>query len=300
MPKISKNNKLQLKGTKNLLSILAIAIVAILPLIIVVYYVRVYMTPEIEQNAIERYKQEGRQIYVVTLDILPGESLIGKTKKIGIPEYLYNSNILTDVNIDTYIAAQPMAPNSMLTKYNTYDPQMHDQVLETSRDLEIDFIDLYNINAGDYVDIRIKKIIDGDIYTYNDAIVNSKKHVKAVDLNTNKITLMFSEGELQNLNSATFEAAATEDESATIYATRYVNPATQKKAEITYTGAGFDLTKEEVEEARQKLAQRLKDNKNDTQDNVPIEDIPIDNDTNTDEEEINNEEQNQNEEEPLP
>ena len=61
-----------------------------------------------------------------------------------------------------------------------------------------------------------------------------------------------------NLNSAIIQAADTDDgKRGEIYVGKYVDPANQEKATITYQGKGVNYTDEELAEAQQRLQDQL-------------------------------------------
>lgn len=187
--------------------------------------------------------------YKALRDIAPGEGIDELVAVTDVPGNLAVSNALTvGTDLSGLKASGSIAMNAIITNENTYDPEMQDVKLNTSREIEIDYLKTPGIEEGDYVDIRLRKY--GAAEGYRDEIVCSKKEIFYKD-EAGNIRLMLSESELLNINGAVMETAY--GQLAEIYVTKYVDPANQSKASVTYTGKGIAYTEAEIKEAQQKL-----------------------------------------------
>lgn len=212
-------------------------------------------------SVINENKDIGNEVYVATRDIASGEIIDGSVEYRTVPSYLVTSDsVVSDTG--ELRASRDIVANTIITNTNTYNPKLEDVVIDTSRQVVIDYLETPGINQGDYIDIRLKVFSGDDLSTYDDKIVASKKCLISKDDN-GSIELILSEADILNLNSAVVEAAGVADKNssshsksnrtAVLYVTKYVDPANQPKADVTYSGKGRDYTQKEIQESQTKL-----------------------------------------------
>lgn len=195
------------------------------------------------------------EVVVVTRDLNSGESLEGNIKTVSIPTYMLTNNMLSPQSVDVYNSeiSRFIPNNSILTSNDIYDPDLEDVVLNSSRWVLIDFLPIYGVSEGQFIDIRIKSNnIRGDRGVV-DEIVISKKLIRQLSPDGRSMQLVLSEAEIQNLNSAVVEAATDVNQAYQLYMTTYVDPANQSKAKVTYIGKGIAYSEKELDEARAQL-----------------------------------------------
>lgn len=211
---------------------------------------------EIEDRMYDKFLVESKagqsQALRALRDIAPGESIDGAVEVVEVPGNLVISNALP-INVDTnnLRASGTIVSNAIITTNNIYDPMTQDIVLATSRQVDVDYLETPGVNEGDYVDIRLKVYQDNSSETYKDEIVCAKKEILYKN-EQGSIELMLSESEILNLNSAVVEAV-DQTHTAKLYVTKYVDPANQPKAQVTYTGKGIQYTQDEILEAQNRL-----------------------------------------------
>jgi hypothetical protein len=214
------------------------------------YYRDIFYTEVVNEN-----QDIGTEVPIATRDIARGESIDDAVKYVTAPSYMVVSNT-PDSDFSELKASQDITANSIITKQNTYNPRLEDVVIDTSRQIRIDYLDINGAEEGDYIDIRLKVFSGDDSNTYEDKIVASKKCIISKSGDSD-ISLMLSEAEILNLNSAVVEAAngsgRSDGSTATLYTTKYIDPANQPKAEVTYIGKGTPYANSEVLESQQKL-----------------------------------------------
>lgn len=213
---------------------------------------------ELEDRMYDKFLVESKagqsQALRALRDIAPGENIDGAVEIVEVPGNLVISNALpTNVDTSNLRASGTIVSNAIITSTNTYDPVTQDIVLATSRQVDVDYLETPGVNEGDYVDIRLKVYKDNSSETYKDEIVCAKKEILYKD-QQGSIELMLSESEILNLNSAVVEAV-DQTHTAKLYVTKYVDPANQPKAQVTYTGKGIQYTNEEILEAQERLKQ---------------------------------------------
>lgn len=233
-----------------------IVITVLISILLTLLTVAVAWKFEIEDRMYDKFLVESKagqsQALRALRDIAPGESIDGAVETVEVPGNLVISNALPS-NVDTanLRASGTIVANALITNNNTYNPITQDIVLATSRQVDVDYLETPGINEGDYVDIRLKVYRDNSSDTYKDEIVCAKKEILYKDMQ-GSIELMLSESEILNLNSAVVEAV-DQTHTAKLYVTKYVDPANQPKAQVTYTGKGIQYTQEELAEAQNRL-----------------------------------------------
>lgn len=258
-----------------------IAITAVISVLLTVLAValfwKLYYETKVKDTVILELQQGQYQAYKATRDISSGEYIDGAIEVVTVPSSLVTPNALSSGS-DTSVlrASGNIAANTIITTQNTYDPEMQDAMLSSSRIVQIDYLKTPGADVGDYIDIRLKVYKDNDMDTYRDDRVCSKKEILSKDENGN-IELMLSESEILNINSAVIEAT-NPDQDGSVYVTKYIDPANQPKAPVNYDGKGVSYTADELREAQNKLKEnqdankKAEDLKNDTDSVVePVE-----------------------------
>lgn len=195
----------------------------------------------------------GYTLYKASRDISSGEYIDGAIEQFLAPDGLATSDLIpVNSDISRLRASGNIAANTIITERNTYDPKLENPVLEHTRIYSVDYLDTDGAVEGDFIDIRIKLYNSGDATSYSDYVVASKLQI--LSKNGSTVELALSEGDMLNLNSAVIQAAGSKGESrGEIYTGKYVDPANQEKAAITYEGKGIQYTQQELMEAQNKL-----------------------------------------------
>ena len=212
------------------------------------YYEEVFYTQVVSEN-----EDIGVDVPIATRDIAKGEDISDAITYKNVPSYMKVDNVVTE-NSGELKASIDIVANSIITTSNTYNPRMEDVVIDTSRRVVIDYLETPGVEEGDYIDIRLKVYDTENSDTYDDKIVASKKCVLSKE-DDRTIELMLSESEILNMNSAVVDAASgsDSDRTAILYVTRYIDPANQPKASVTYNGKGRVYTDKEIAESQQRL-----------------------------------------------
>lgn len=258
-----KNKKKEEKTVGVSITLLSAGIAFMLGCIVILcfwqfMYKDIFYTQVVNEN-----KDVGTSVYVATRDIAYGESIYDAVEEKVVPSFLVVSTGVSG-DLSELKASSNIVANSIITSTNTYNPRLEDVVIDTSRQVVIDFLETPGIEEGDYIDIRLKVFNGDDSNTYDDKIVASKKCVLS-KTDEKTIQLMLSESEILNMNSAVVEAAngnstKSDGRTAVLYVTKYIDPANQPKAMITYTGKGIPYTDSEIAESQQRLRDLINGN----------------------------------------
>lgn len=248
-----KNSGESKLSNQTLYIILAIMISILTTFMVCVAIWKFYLVGKVEQNTSNALISTTVRAYKAGADMMMGDSVLDGATVVNVPSSLVASNTLLEgEDLSSLKVSRDIKENELITKNNTYNPNTQDIVLETSRQVIIDYIDTPGAEVGDYIDIRLKTYNDGNTTSYKDDIVCAKKEILSKD--GEKIMLMLSEAELLNLNSAVVVTAQEVSGSAReIYTTKYVDPVNQNKASVTYNGQGVQFTEQELVEAQQRL-----------------------------------------------
>ncbi len=198
------------------------------------------------------------QAYVAARDISSGEYLDGAVQLVTIPSNLTSSDLISqNAVLSDLKASREITANTLISEKNCYNPKLQNPILEKTRTYTISYLATPGIVTGDFIDIRLKSYVDNNESTYSDTIVCSKLQIMNKE-DSGTIQLQLSESDLLNLNSAVIQAADTENgKRGEIYVGKYVDPANQPKATVTYQGKGIKYTDQELADAQKKLEEQL-------------------------------------------
>lgn len=250
------------------------AIIAILvTVLVIVAFWKYSYADTYKAQILSESQPTGYTLYKASRDIMAGEYIDGAIETIVAPDGLATSDLIpVNSDISRLRASGNITANTIITERNTYDPVLQNPIRENTRIYSIDYLNTDGANEGDFIDIRLKLYNEGDVDSYDDYIVCSKLQILSKQNST--IQLSLSEGELLNLNSAIIEAARkTDGGRGIIYTGKYVDPANQEKAAVTYEGKGITYTQQELMDAQNKIQNN---------DNSDIEGLPADNTVDTD------------------
>lgn len=252
--KNSVANKAKKKGKNPIL--LAVLISIILSVLVTILLMLCAWKLVLEDKVYSAYNEQsnsgGFQVYKASRDIAQGEDINGAIEVITIPGSLMVSDALVSSSDTSGLkASTAISANTIIATDDVYNPTTQDIILPSTREVSIDYLETPGIVTGDFIDIRLKVYSDASGEVYKDSIVCSKKLVldKA---ESGSVELLLSESEILNINSAVVEAA-TAGNNAELYVTKYVDPANQPKATITYSGSGKQYTDVEIEQAKERL-----------------------------------------------
>lgn len=263
MPAVNGVKKVTVSGTQKgkvgiLVPILTAIIAILLTAIGFISFWKFYYEENYRDQIILEQSAGMHQAYVATRDIFSGEYLDGALQLVTIPSSLVSADLIsTSANLSELKASRDITANTLVSTKNSFNPKTQNPILEKTRTYTINYLQTPGIQTGDFIDIRLKLYKTNDEATYSDTIVCSKLEVINKD-ESGVIQLQLSESDLLNLNSAIIEAADTDDEKhGEIYVGKYVDPANQEKATVTYQGKGVTYTEDELEEAQRKLLEQM-------------------------------------------
>lgn len=216
------------------------------------YCINEILVPTVRNSTIEEIKGNAKKVYIATKDIKQGEEFTGAIQEIGCPDYLIPGDVISvEVGLNGKVAAEDISKASIITKCNSYDPNIQDTIVESSRDIIVRVLDNTKIKDGDYIDIRVKTHKNAENSEYEDRVVVAKKKARMVG---EELHLVLTENELLNFNDAIVLCANEKDSiEAELYTTTYVKPNTQEKSKVDYKGKGVKLSVNEIDEATKKL-----------------------------------------------
>ena len=263
MPAVNGVKKVTVSGTQKgkvgiLVPILTALIAILLTAIGFISFWKFYYEENYRDQIILEQSAGMHQAYVASRDIFSGEYLDGALQLVTIPSSLVSADLIsTSANLSELKASRDITANTLVSTKNSFNPKTQNPILEKTRTYTINYLQTPGIQTGDFIDIRLKLYKTNDEATYSDTIVCSKLEVINKD-ESGVIQLQLSESDLLNLNSAIIEAADTDDEKhGEIYVGKYVDPANQEKATVTYQGKGVTYTEDELEEAQRKLLEQM-------------------------------------------
>lgn len=263
MPAVNGVKKVTVSGTQKgkvgiLVPILTAIIAILLTAIGFISFWKFYYEESYRDQIILEQSAGMHQAYVASRDIFSGEYLDGALQLVTIPSSLVSADLIsTSANLSELKASRDITANTLVSTKNSFNPKTQNPILEKTRTYTINYLQTPGIQTGDFIDIRLKLYKTNDEATYSDTIVCSKLEVINKD-ESGVIQLQLSESDLLNLNSAIIEAADTDDEKhGEIYVGKYVDPANQEKATVTYQGKGVTYTEDELEEAQRKLLEQM-------------------------------------------
>lgn len=263
MPAVNGVKKVTVSGTQKgkvgiLVPILTAIIAILLTAIGFISFWKFYYEENYRDQIILEQSAGMHQAYVASRDIFSGEYLDGALQLVTIPSSLVSADLIsTSANLSELKASRDITANTLVSTKNSFNPKTQNPILEKTRTYTINYLQTPGIQTGDFIDIRLKLYKTNDEATYSDTIVCSKLEVINKD-ESGVIQLQLSESDLLNLNSAIIEAADTDDEKhGEIYVGKYVDPANQEKATVTYQGKGVTYTEDELEEAQRKLLEQM-------------------------------------------
>ena len=263
MPAVNGVKKVTVSGTQKgkvgiLVPILTAIIAILLTAIGFISFWKFYYEENYRDQIILQQSAGMHQAYVASRDIFSGEYLDGALQLVTIPSSLVSADLIsTSANLSELKASRDITANTLVSTKNSFNPKTQNPILEKTRTYTINYLQTPGIQTGDFIDIRLKLYKTNDEATYSDTIVCSKLEVINKD-ESGVIQLQLSESDLLNLNSAIIEAADTDDEKhGEIYVGKYVDPANQEKATVTYQGKGVTYTEDELEEAQRKLLEQM-------------------------------------------
>ena len=263
MPAVNGVKKVTVSGTQKgkvgiLVPILTAIIAILLTAIGFISFWKFYYEENYRDQIILEQSAGMHQAYVASRDIFSGEYLDGALQLVTIPSSLVSADLIsTSANLSELKAFRDITANTLVSTKNSFNPKTQNPILEKTRTYTINYLQTPGIQTGDFIDIRLKLYKTNDEATYSDTIVCSKLEVINKD-ESGVIQLQLSESDLLNLNSAIIEAADTDDEKhGEIYVGKYVDPANQEKATVTYQGKGVTYTEDELEEAQRKLLEQM-------------------------------------------
>lgn len=176
-----------------------------------------------EQSAIE-YKK----VYVLGVDVLSGENLIGKGTLKEVETQYVPANAITSANQVTYITENATAKIGLRGGTVLTTDMINQDGEETSSDVRLQEYNMVvlpsQLQEGESVDIRLR------LPTGEDYIVLSKKHIEQTDSET--IWIKVSEEEILTMSNAIVEAYIMEG--SLLYATTYVDAGMQNASTPTY------------------------------------------------------------------
>lgn len=245
-------------GTSVVVLILAVVVAIIGTLTVTTAYWKFGAQEQMYSQILQESEVGKTKAYKASRDIASGESMVGAVEIVNVPGNLVVSNMLSaDANLTDLKASGNIMANEIITKSNTYDPAKQDVTIGSTKQYKVSsqIIDTSAVNAGDFVDIRLKIYQQGNADSYTDYVVCSKKEVLTKDAN-GSIEVKLNGSEILNLNNAIVEAQGREKEkSAELYLTKYVDPANQPKAEVTYSGKGSSYIEPERQETQEVLSE---------------------------------------------
>lgn len=263
MPAVNGVKKVTVSGTQKgkvgiLVPILTAIIAILLTAIGFISFWKFYYEENYRDQIILEQSAGMHQAYVASRDISSGEYLDGALTLVTIPSSLVTTDLIsTSESLSDLKASRDIAANTLVSTKNSYNPKMQNPILEKTRTYTINYLSTPGIQTGDFIDIRLKLYRNNNEATYSDTIVCSKLEIINKD-DSGTIQLQLSESDILNLNSAIIQAADTDDgKRGEIYVGKYVDPANQEKATITYQGKGVNYTDEELAEAQQRLQDQL-------------------------------------------
>lgn len=258
--KSNKQKKKEVKHIKVTTTVLITVAAMLLEGVIIMSLWQFKFKDDFITDIVNENKDVGSNVFIATRDIASGEPIDGAIELKVVPSYLITSNLVESYdNTSELRASGNIVANTVITHTNTYNPKLEDVVIDTTRQVVVDYLQTPGIQQGDYVDIRLKVFTGGSTTNYDDKIVASKKCILNKQ-ESGAIELMLSESDILNLNSAVVEAAnggsldsESIKKSAELYVTKYVDPANQPKATVTYNGKGRNYTDQEIAESQEKL-----------------------------------------------
>lgn len=262
----SRNYKLQKKLKIILLTVFIIFFILISNYIIFKKYILPYQKKAIIKLYLD---QNTIKTPILKKDLRRGERIeIDDITYVFINKNIIPKNLidLSRVNLSKdYRAVMNIPKNTVILSDFFKTAYLDDDIYDTSRLIEIDYLDLnyLSLKKGDFIDVRIEEkpaMKDDDkvnTNNYKNSIVLSKK--KIIEFNEEQMILKLDEAEIQNLGCAVYQMA---NYNSYIYFTKYVNPQTQDKAQITYNGSDelnkiIKKDKFAVEKAKVELKKRL-------------------------------------------
>lgn len=252
--KNSVANKAKKKGKNPML--LAIMISIILSVLVTLLLVLCAWKFVLEDKVYSAYSEQsdagGYQVYKASRDIAQGEDINGAIEVITIPGSLMVSDALVSgSNTSGLKASTAISANTIIVNDDVYNPTTQDIILPSTREVYIDYLETPGVVTGDFIDIRLKVYSNSSGDVYKDSIVCSKKLVLD-KTESGSVELLLSESEILNINSAVVEASMAEY-GADLYVTKYVDPANQPKATVTYSGNGKQYSDAELKQAQERL-----------------------------------------------
>lgn len=179
---------------------------------------------------------ELKTVYVAAMDLNPGDMVSGAVKEVQVPGSLVVADTaVPGFDINSYRVSRKVSGGSVLRMTDIYNPEFDKVVKDTSREVTISFLTMRNVNPDDFIDIRLKTYLPNNGDMYDDDVVVSKARV--VDISDAGVTMVLTEADIVNLNNAYAETNNGELK-CELYVTKYVDPANQPIAPVTYTGAG--------------------------------------------------------------
>lgn len=179
---------------------------------------------------------ELQTVYVASADLNPGDMVSSAVKEVQVPGSLVVADTaVPGFDINSYRVSRKVSGGSILRMTDIYNPEMDKVVKDTSREVTISFLTMRNVNPDDFIDIRLKTYLPNNGDMYDDDVVVSKARV--VDISDAGVTMVLTEADIVNLNNA-YAQTNNGELKCELYVTKYVDPANQPLAPVTYTGAG--------------------------------------------------------------
>lgn len=258
MPAINgvKNSPV-VKNKQGKVSVLAVVLSVVVSILITaagfLVFWNFYYQENFTNQVIVQLESGETKAYRAVRDIAAGEYLDGAVEEVVVPSTLISSDLLlASDSLANLKASGAIAANSLITEKNSFDPELQNPVLESTRIYTVDYIDTPGVEVGEFIDIHLKVYSDeGGVESYQDNIVCSKVEILSKN-ESGVLQMRLSEADILNLNSAVIEATS-KDVHGEIYVGKYVSPATQHKAPVTYDGKGIEYTYQELLEAQNQL-----------------------------------------------
>lgn len=262
MPAINGvRNSAVVKNKKGKVSKLSLVLAIVISILVTVAgflaFWNFYYQEQFTNSIILQLEAGESKAYRATRDIAAGEYLDGAVEEVVVPGNLVSSDLIpATASMANLKASGSIKANSLITEKNSFNPELQNPVLESTRIYTIDYIDTPGVSQGDFIDIHLKVYRDNNSDgsyedSYEDSIVCSKIEILSKD-ESGVLQMRLSEGDILNLNSAVIEATSP-DVHGEIYVGKYVSPATQPKAIVNYEGKGIAYTYNELLEAQNQL-----------------------------------------------
>ena len=200
-------------------------------------------------------------VYVLNDDAKIGSKISDVASVQQIPDqYIVEGALTSSTDVSNLQLAKNMNKGTQLTDNLVYKENTQDVVVDSSRLLKISFLDLPGVQAGDYIDVRLKRYGDS-VSSYEDYIVLSKKCVYSID--GTSVELMLTNSDIVTLNAAELECEGKnapgkeEGTESELYVARYVDIKEQPKAGVTYSSIAANIDNRSNESEASEAAERL-------------------------------------------